>query len=642
MRFRFLHLALLPLFAFACLPADPEGEVSETEGPADAKQIVVSTAPETLDPTILNERRFGEAPLLAQRVKAGKLPDVSDRLPENPLVIVPLEETGRYGGVIRRALTGDIIQTPGPSKTLNEGLMGYERPLANSIEHNLAESYEFRNGGKEVIFRIRKGIRWSDGHPFTVDDILFWYYDTQFDDDARPPNQPIPPTVFTVDGEPIPMEKVDDHTLRVSSHKPLGRILNAFCADIVARPKHVMATWHPRYNPEATYEAFREKTTTAQLTYQPGIPKISAWIPVEWIRGQRIVYERNPYYWKVDSAGNQLPYVDRLEFTVIADPQVILLKFMNGELDLFGRYSRIDMYPTLKAGESDGDYELRIAGPGSGPCFYLNWDADNPNLRLAFRSRSVRIALSHAINREEVSEIAYHGLLAPTGYSFGSANPFSSEEALQKFTRYDPDFAKRLLDEAGHRDNNGDGWRDFPNGERFEITIDVVGPGASVDVCEIVQAHWQAVGVKVNLNVSLRDIIWPRRLNGEFDIHYWGQEGPEDPLRRPDDWATMAATTPFWHRDASKHRETTWLNEATSHIKAAMTSVDPAELREHMETARDLHTDNIANIVVGAAYSVWGASTKLGNVPKEATTGNAFRSWSRPIFHEQLFFREDG
>jgi peptide/nickel transport system substrate-binding protein len=639
MRFQLIRFSLLAFFFLACLPADPEREVSETEPPTDTKQIVISTAPETLDIALLRERRFGEAPMLARHVQAGSLPAVSERLPDNPLVIVPLEETGRYGGVIRRALTGDIIQTAGPSKTLNEGLMGFERPVANSIQLNLAESYEFRNGGKEAVFRIRKGIRWSDGHPFTVDDILFWYYDTQFDDNARPHNQPIPPTVFTVDGEPIPMAKVDDYTLRVTSHKPLGRILNAFCADTVARPKHVMAAWHPRYNSEASYEEFREKATSAQMMYQPGIPKLSAWIPVEWIRGQRIVYERNPYYWKVDSAGNQLPYADRLEFTVIPDPQVILLKFMNGELDLFGRYSRIDMYPTLKAGESDGGYELRIVGPGSGPCFYLNWDAANPNLRAAFRSRSVRIALSHAINREEVSQIVFRGLLAPTGYSFGSANPFSSEEALNKYTRYDPDYAERLLDKAGYTDSDGDGWRDFSSGERIEIAIDVVGPGASADVCELVQAHWQAVGVKVNLNVALRDIIWPRRLNGEFDIHYWGQEGPEDPLGRPDDWAMMAATTPFWHRDASKHLETTWLNAATRHIKAAMTSIDPAELRAHMETVRDLHTDNIANIVVGAAYSVWGASTKLGNVPREATTGNSFRSWSRPVFHEQIYFK---
>ena len=327
------------LLLTACLPTDPSLDKSVASSSEDTitEAISVSTAPAELDPEILRTRAFGESPILAALVERGELPPVSERLPENPLVIVPLDEIGQYGGDLRRALTGDIIQTAGPGKTLNEGLMGFERPLPKSIQLNLAEGYEFSNEGKQAIFKIRKGIRWSDGHPFTVDDILFWYYDTQFDDNARPPSSPIPPTIFTVDDEPIKMEKIDDYTLRVSSKKPLGRILNAFCSDVLARPKHIMSKWHPRYNPEATYEEFRERATTARMIYEPGIPRLSAWVPTEWIRGLRIVYERNPYYWKVDSAGNQLPYADRLIFNVIPDPQVILLKFLNGELDLFGR-----------------------------------------------------------------------------------------------------------------------------------------------------------------------------------------------------------------------------------------------------------------------------------------------------------------
>ena len=111
---------------------------------------------------------------------------------------------------------------------------------------------------------------------------------------------------------------------------------------------------------------------------KPGMPRLSAWVPVEWIRGQRIVYARNPYYWKIDTAGNQLPYADRIEFTVIQDPQVILLKFVNGELDLFGRYSRINMFPTLRTEEKKGKFKLRITGPDRGPAYYLNWTPQNP------------------------------------------------------------------------------------------------------------------------------------------------------------------------------------------------------------------------------------------------------------------------
>ena len=636
------HLSLAVLLLAGCLPSDPALDPSEredAESTVDATQVGTS-APNALDPSVLENRTFGEAPLLAERVRRGELPPVSERLPDNPLVVVPLEEIGQYGGTLRRALTGDIIQTAGANKTLSDGLMGFERPVPKSIQHNLAESHSFSADGKSATFKIRKGVRWSDGHPCTVDDILFWYYDTQFDDNARPHNQPIPPTVFTVDSKPIKLEKIDDHTLRASSPKPLGRILNAFSTDVHARPKHVMSHWHPKYNPDASYDEFKEKATDARMIYEPGIPRLSAWVPVEWIRGQRIVYERNPYYWKVDSAGNQLPYADRLIFNVIPDPQVILLKFINGELDLFGRYSRIDMFPTLKAEETNGKFKVVLVGPGRGPSFYLNWDAPKENVRNAFRDKSVRIAMSHAINRDEINNIIYHGLLVPSGYTFGKQNPYFSEEAFKRYTRFDPDYSNKLLDEGGYTDTDGDGWRNFADGSRFEITIDVRGPGVEVDICELVQAQWQAVGIKTNLNISLRDIIWPRRLNGEYEIHHWGLEGPDDPLGRPQDWAMMAATTPFWHRDNSKHRETEWLIEATHHIKSAMTSVDSDTVRMHMEAARELHTENVPIIVVGSPYHVWGASSKLGNVPTDGTGADVFRGWGRPVFHEQLFFRE--
>ena len=278
-----------------------------------------------------------------------------------------MDTIGLYGGILRRALTGDIIQTAGANKTLSENLMGFSRPLPDSIVHNLAENFEFRDEGRTAIFKIRRGIKWSDGVPFTVDDILFWYYDMTFDDNARPHNQPVPPSVWVVDGKPIDLEKIDDHTLKVSSSKPLGRVLNALCSDVIAQPKHHLSHLHPRYNPEASYEEFREKATNAMLIMKPGMPRLSAWVPVEWFRGQRIVYERNPYYWKVDTAGNQLPYVDRLEFAIIQDPQVILLKFVNGELNLFGRYSRINMFPTLRAERNKGQIQIadHRARPGA-------------------------------------------------------------------------------------------------------------------------------------------------------------------------------------------------------------------------------------------------------------------------------------
>ena len=618
-----------------CLPADSGSSDVGFQEVVDAVQT--TTAPEHIDPDIISSRSFGEAPMLAEQVRAGTLPPASERLPENPLVIVPMEEIGTYGGTLRRALTGDVVQIWGPNKSLSENLMGYGRPDHRIIEHNIAEAHWFEEEGRVAYFRIRKGLKWSDGHPYTVDDVLFWYHDMTMDDDARPTL--LPPSVWMIDNEPVQMEKVDNYTIRLEAKLPMGRILHALCSDFSAFPKHRLKHLHPKYNPDAKYETFRDSTTNAQLVLRPGLPRMSAFVPVEWGRGQRIVYERNPYYHKIDSAGNQLPYADRLEFTVIQDEQVILLKFINGEVDLFGRYAQINMFPTMKAQERNGKFKVRVAPIDQGPAFYINWDAPNPKLRDAFRDIRVRIALSVALNREEIGAIAYHNLLDPGGYSFGRSTPWYDPVVHQKYAEYDADKAMRLLDEAGYVDRDGDGYREFQDGSEFGMTIDVM-PGAWADICELAAEQWEAIGIRTHLNVALRDIVWPRRTNGEFDIHFWNLTGPDDPLVRMNEWAIMGASLPYWHRNATTEGPE-WLWEATRHINAALTTIDTAKINHHMRIARDLHTDNVPVIATGSGHAVWGHSTRLGNVPFDASAGDVRRGWSRAVFHEQLFIKKD-
>ena len=232
-------LCLGAVLAWAgCLAPDTGSDVTSPSHSQRAREVAVTSAPLEIDPAILQNRAFKEAPMLAERVGRGELPPVAERLPENPLVIVPVEEIGMYGGMLRRALTGDIVQTPGPSKTLNENLMGFERPFPGSIQLSLAEEFAYSDSGRVAVFKIRKGVKWSDGHPFTVDDILFWYYDMAFDDDAR--QNPFPPAGWMVDGKPLRFRKIDSHTLEISSPKPMGRVLQELCRELVAAPRHVL------------------------------------------------------------------------------------------------------------------------------------------------------------------------------------------------------------------------------------------------------------------------------------------------------------------------------------------------------------------------------------------------------------------
>jgi len=592
--------------------------------------------PGDLDPGLLEKRSFGEAPLLLDQVEKGVLPPVSKRLPKDPLVVVPFEEIGQYGGTLRRALTGDIVQVWGVSKTLSEGLMGYKRPLADGIVKNLAAGYEFSADKLSITFTLREGLRWSDGAPFTVDDILFWYYDMCLDLDAS--DSPLPPSEWMSKGEPMVFEKLDDRRFTIHSKEPLGRVLEDMCGDFQFYPRHLLKEWHPRYNPQATYEAFREKTTRAQLLMTPGIPQMSAWVPVEWVRGQRIVYSRNPYYWKVDSEGNQLPYADRLVFEVIQDKQIILLKFMNGEIDLFGRYSGIEMLPTLKAEERNGRYRVHLSGPYAGTAFYLNWDSPREALREAFRDLQVRIALSHAIHRYEISQVVFNGMMELSLDEAPSGRSFFQGTGHRQYWEYNPEKAKHLLDQAGYMDRDGDGWRELKDGSPFELTIDVAIPGAEVDIVELVREYWAKIGVKVYINAALRDIIWPRRETAEFDIHVWGLEGCADLLVRPWDWALIGDTYPFWHRNAEREAPE-WLNRAAQLFQRALITVDQDAQDELVDRIREIYVEHIPMLVIGQVYAVWGSNSRLGNVPEDAATDDVFRGWSRPIYHEQIFIK---
>ncbi|MDA0711311.1 MAG: ABC transporter substrate-binding protein [bacterium] len=570
----------------------------------------------------------------------GDLPPVSQRLPKNPLVVVPLAEIGKYGGSINRGLTGDIAQWPGVAKCMAENLLAFTRPMGEDIEPNLVERYVFSDSGRTAILSLREGVRWSDGHLFTADDVLFYYNDMLFNENARSSDIPTPPPAWVVDGKPISVDKIDTYTLRVRSPKPLGRLRETLAAPAdFAAPKHYWRQYHPDYTPGTDFGDFRQQTTRAKLLMTPGVPRLSAWISTEWIRGQRLVYERNPYYWKVDSAGNQLPYADQIIFSIIGDTQVVLLKFMNGEIDLFGRYSDVTMFHTLKLEEKKGRFKIVISGPNSGPAFYLNWDVERPGLREAFRNKNVRISLSHALNRDEINRILYEGFLEPSGYSFLPGSPYFSETNYHKYTEYNPELANRLLDEAGYLDRDHDGIRELKDGTPFQVVIDATGRSSISDICQLVTDYWAAIGIKVHTYVAMRDIIWPRRFSGEFEIHQWGLEGPGDPLDRLDDWAITGVNTPFWHRDASRETQP-WFREATDLMLKATTTVDTALVRTYMEKAGDLHADNVPVITVGSIYRIWGKSTRLGNVPDDISFLTVHGAWGRPIYHEQIFVKD--
>jgi peptide/nickel transport system substrate-binding protein len=266
--------------------------------------------------------KFNEAPMLAELVKAGKLPPVEKRLPSEPLVIVPVEEVGQYGGTAR--VFSNSITGYGEG----ECLIGFEGivklgPDGTSVVPNIAKSWKFTNGGKTLTLYLRKGIKWSDGVPFTADDILFWWEDVILNDDLTP----VKPKTWSPGGKLMRVEKVDDYTVSLHFAIPypfaILYLAHAWGAQgSFYYPKHYSKNFHPKYvpldelNKKAKAEGFDNwwqlfgKYNSffggGGANVEPGTPTLQAFMVAK--KGTDVIIsERNPYYWKVDIAGNQLP-----------------------------------------------------------------------------------------------------------------------------------------------------------------------------------------------------------------------------------------------------------------------------------------------------------------------------------------------
>ncbi|HZC25417.1 MAG TPA: ABC transporter substrate-binding protein, partial [Actinopolymorphaceae bacterium] len=293
-----------------------------------------------------------EAPALAKLAKAGKIPPVSKRLPSKPMVVKPVERTGVYGGEWRSALTGNAEAAYVYTFTAYEHLVRWKADYRGAagtkdIEPNVAERFEASADGTTYTFWLRPGMRWSDGRPFTADDVVFAVEDALLDKDISPDGTPL---LAAPDGRPARIEKIDDHTVKIIFPAPSGLFLqqlagpNGFVLD--KYPRHYLSQFHKKYNPGADALAkkagmkdwvalFGSKASPWSFGDNPDLPTLGAWkLVTPFGKSTRVLLDRNPYYWKVDPNGSQLPYIDRVVFDIVNDTDTMLLRASNGEIDL--------------------------------------------------------------------------------------------------------------------------------------------------------------------------------------------------------------------------------------------------------------------------------------------------------------------
>jgi peptide/nickel transport system substrate-binding protein len=487
--------------------------------------------------------RYKEAPMLAELVKAGKLPAVEQRLPENPLVVETVEGIGQYGGAWRRGFLG-----PGDfnnyHRVVYDALVRYS-PDGTKVEPKIASGVEASSNFTTWTVKLRKGAKWSDGSPFTADDIMFWYNDILLNKDVTPA---LPTWMKNRDGSAVAVEKVDDFTVRwvykESNTTFLMELANKDSGDrqfAVFLPSKYLKQFHAKYADRAQLDRMtadaKFKTWVELLASKnhppenPERPTMAAWVPATRVSDQLFVLRRNPYYVGVDKAGNQLPYIDVIQFKFFTDAQALNLAAIAGQLDEQERHINIVNYPVFKEREQkDKKYRILLwptfGGSDASVTFNQTYARDADLGRL-FQNKDFRIAMSYAINRNEIKESAFLGLGEARQPVAAPWHPYYPGDAVaRKFTEYKPDEANRMLDAIGLNRKDGEGFRVFPGStRRVTVEISVVPAfGPWPDIAQLIAKNWQAVGIRTIVQVRDRSLHFQMRQANDLQAEIWNQD----------------------------------------------------------------------------------------------------------------------
>jgi peptide/nickel transport system substrate-binding protein len=601
---------------------------------------------------------FKEAPMLADLVQQGKLPPVAERLPKNPVVVTPYEEIGQYGGTWRRTWTG-LSDQWGVNKIMHEHLMFFDK-TGGSVLPNVVESWEASEDGKEYTFKIREGLKWSDGVPVTTADVMFWYEDVML-------NEMVTATVpiwLIAGGEVGKVEAVDDYTFTVKfgvpyTLFPLLMARNGVAGLAFPLPRHYLEQFHAKYASEEEltkmakeegydywYQLLNAKgagpvgtpATQASIA-NPDLPVVHPWILSKESTDTRMIMERNPYYFKVDPEGNQLPYLDKVEFNLVQERQMTILKAIAGEVDMQTRHVSLADYTLLAENMEKGDYKVLQwrQGVGSDVTLYVNQNVQDEALRPIFEDVRFRQALSLALNREEIWQLVYMGLGEPRQASLISGVAFYDPEWETAYAAYDPVQANALLDEMGFTKKGADGFRLRADGETLALTIDfasgVFGPW--VDVLEMVKNYLEAVGIKTVIRPLERTLYTARTLSGEIEIGVWMFDRNaaviSDPIRllgtvSDGPWASLYGV---WYNSGRTGGEEPAAGSDIMKIydtwDQVKVTVDPDEQNKLFQEIINLHKKNL-----------WYIGT-VGELPQPVVVKNNFKNvpdgivWDDPL-----------
>ncbi len=473
------------------------------------------SAPKPLSPP----QQLKEAPELAAQVKAGKLPALKDRLPEKPYVIPHYwAQAGKYGGTLRLssgssndAAIKEYMYGHSPLRWLNDGL---------TLGPGLAESWESNADASVWTFHFRKGLKWSDGKPWTTADIMFWWNDMVLDSDF---SEGIPDEARSGKGTVAKFAAPDDYTLVITYDAPspmvpdmIANWVNRGIAATWMEPKHYMQQFHPKYNKSVGKDwttTFDEKRNTV---FNPDTPTMGGWQLASYSEGRATTWKRNPYYWVVDQAGNQLPYLDGLNFRVVENIETRKLQIQSGQFDqVHGPFNSLTLgdISGLKRSQAKSGMKMLLwdSGSGTGSIFFFNQDYDEPGMRALIRKPEFRQALSLAYDRGEARKSIYFDTGTPTTGGYGPKTrefhrgngPQEYKQWRESWVKFDPERAKSMLDKLGVVDKDGDGKREKPDGSKLVVRLnypaDIDTTGEHMKKNQLLKKSWEAIGIDTRL-----------------------------------------------------------------------------------------------------------------------------------------------
>lgn len=467
-------------------------------------------------------------------LEAAQMPPLADRLPDRPRVVhvkAMGREPGQYGGTVRTIIGGQsdlrFMTIYGYAR-----LIGYDEKL--QMQPDILESYDI-DSDRIFTFHLRPGHKWSDGKPFTADDFRYWWEDVILNKKLTPGGGALE---LRPHGSLPKFEVLDALTVRYSWDKPNPNFLPIIAAPqplVLAGPGHYLKQFHQKYQDEIRLSSLMQenharkwtdlhiKMARAYRPENPALPVLDPWRNTTAPPAEQFVFERNPYFHRVDENGRQLPYIDRFVLNV-SSASIIAAKAGAGESDLQATGIDFDDYTFLK--DAEKRYPVKVdlwkMARGSRVALLPNLNCADKVWRDVFRDVRVRRALSMAIDRHEVNMAVFYGLGVESADTVLPDSPLYKPEYAKAWIGHDPGQANALLDAVGLDKRNEDGLRLLPDGRPMEITVETAGESTlDTDVLELITDHWRKIGIAVFTRSSQRDIFRSRAMGGRIMMSIW-------------------------------------------------------------------------------------------------------------------------